>query len=350
MGAARERYGNLEFLDFSANINPLGPPQGVFAAVQEHLPQIIHYPEPGGRELKRVLSRRLGVDEDRLILGNGAVELIYLLAHSLKPRNALIPSPAFSEYTSALNSVGTSVGLIYTQAEEHFRLDPAALDLRGVDILFICNPNNPTGWFMPESDFVKVLSKAQEAHAFVVVDESFMDFVDPARQWRACNYLEQFDRLFVLYSLTKFYAIPGLRLGCGVGSPDFVRRIEGRKDPWNVNSLALAAGMAALKDIEYDELTRHLIEEERNFLAAEIQKIPGLRPFPAAANFMLVHNSGALRGQELVDRLGARGILIRDCTNFPGLGKEYFRIAVKNRSDNCKLIEGLRRALRDTQL
>lgn len=343
--AAKEKYGNLEFLDFSANINPLGPPPGVFEAIRDNIPSIIHYPEPEGKQFKLHLSKRLGVAEEHLILGNGAVELIYLLAHTLAPQTALIPSPTFSEYTSALKSRKTACRLLYTSAAEDFRLDPASLDLKGADILFICNPNNPTGYLLPESDFVQILAKAEQENTFLVVDESFMDFVEVNKQWRASDYLKRSERLFVIYSLTKFYAIPGLRLGCGIGNPALIRQIKARKDPWNVNSLALAAGTAALEDTGFEQSSRSLIKREREFLAFELDKLPGLKPFPAVANFMLVQNLGQVSGLELVDRLGSLGILIRDCSTFPGLNGDFFRIAVKDRESNTGLIDALTKVL-----
>ncbi len=329
----------MEFLDFSANINPLGPPQGVFKAIRDNLAQIVHYPEPEGRELKGLLSRRLGVGVDNLILGNGAVELIYLLAQVLKPAKALIPVPTFSEYGAALNCQDTQIILSYLQPD--FKLNPSSLELTGCDLLVLCNPNNPTGYFLPETDFKAVLARARQERAFVVVDESFMDFVTPSRQWRAFDYLAEYDRLFVLYSLTKFFGIPGLRLGCGIGSSGLVKQLAAHKDPWNVNSLALAAGAAALREPEYEDRSRLLVEQERNFLSYELSRLPGLHPFPAAANFLLVHNRGLIRGRDLVQGLGSKGILIRDCGNFPGLGEEYFRVAVKDRESNSQLLEAL---------
>ncbi len=344
MQSAREQYGDLEFLDFSANINPLGPPQGVFQAIRDNLAQIVHYPEPEGRGLKELLGRRLGIGTENLILGNGAVELIYLLAQALKPAKALIPAPTFSEYGAALECQGAQIRISYLQQD--FRLDPDALELAGCDLLVLCNPNNPTGYFLPEADFRAILDRARQERAFVVVDESFMDFLPPSRQWRAFRYLAEYDRLFVLYSLTKFFAIPGLRLGCGIGSTGLVRELVSRKDPWNVNSLALAAGEAALREPEYEERSRRLIDEEREFLSRELGRLPGLKPYPAAANFLLVQNSGAIRGRDLVHRLGVKGILVRDCGNFPGLGERYFRVAVKDRKSNTRLLQALAQVLK----
>lgn len=306
------------------------------------MPDIIHYPDPSAKALKGLLSKRLGVGGDNLILGNGAVELIYLLAHALKPGGALLPGPTFSEYERALKAVDCEVRRHLLRPEQNFRLDPSELAVRGFDLLVICNPNNPTGNLLPEKDFVNILEMARDMHAFIVVDESFMDFVEPDLQWRAARFLQEYDRLFVLYSLTKFFAIPGLRLGCGIGSPDLIRRMDSLKDPWNVNSLALAAGTAALQDELYELRSRQFIRLERQYLQTELAQLPGLEPLPGNANFLLVHNKGKVTGQVLIDRLGSQGVLVRNCAEFPGLGQHYFRIAVKDRIANKALIAALR--------
>ncbi|HWJ02818.1 MAG TPA: threonine-phosphate decarboxylase CobD [Verrucomicrobiae bacterium] len=339
--AARQVYGDLDFLDYSANINPLGPPPGVFTAIQQNLAQIIHYPDPQGTGLKQALGQRLGVSRENLILGNGAVELIYLLAQALKPQKALIPVPAFSEYAKAIRAVDGTVRYHFLRPEDGFRLTGEDLELEGCDILFVCSPNNPTGQLLAEKDFALILARAEKAGVFVVLDESFMDFVEPARQWRAFKYLNRYSGLFVLYSLTKFYAIPGLRLGCGIGSPTLIQRLYELKDPWNVNSLALAAGRAALTDEAYAVDTRQLIRSEREFLITGLSKLQGLKPVAGEANFILVKNAASLKGGSLVDALGKMGILIRSCSNFPGLGDDYFRIAVHDREKNNKLLHSL---------
>lgn len=332
-------------MDFSANINPLGPPPGVFRAIKENLGQIVHYPDPAGTELKSLLCKRFNIGPECLILGNGAVELIYLVAHALSPRSALIPVPTFSEYTCALEAVQTKIRLHFLQRSEDFRLKANNLTLREGDILFICNPNNPTGQLLPPETFQQILNFAETRRAFVVVDESFMDFVDIQRQWRAVQYVKKYQNLFILYSLTKFYAIPGLRLGCGIGRPDLIERLYRLKDPWNVNSLALVAGEAGLQDGEFGVHTRKYVASERDFLVNELVKIKGLHIFNGTANFLLLENHNAIYGTALVEKLARLGILIRDCGNFPGLGEHYFRIAVKDRESNTKLVRALDQVL-----
>jgi threonine-phosphate decarboxylase len=346
--AAREKYGDLDFIDFSANINPLGPPRGVFEAIDKNIAKIIHYPDPNGWGVKTLLGDKLGVATEQLILGNGAVELVYLLAHALKPRTAFVLEPTFSEYSRALKAVGCQIRHTYLNPLRGFELDINDLELADCDILFLCNPNNPTGSFMSEEDFVRILDLVKKHGTFLVLDESFMDFVALNKQWRSFRYLREYDKLFVLYSLTKFYAIPGLRLGCGIGSPEFIRTLGGMKDPWNVNNLALAAGEAALGDAAYSEMTRQCIETEREFLINDLKKIAQLKVFPGFANFLLIENLGEPNGERLVDALANKGILIRNCGNFPGLGENYFRIAVKDHLSNIKLVSGLKEILTNT--
>lgn len=338
---AMRKYGRRQFIDFSANINPLGPPPGVFKAITNNLQHIIHYPDPLASGLTAGLSRRLQVPVERIVLGNGAAELVHLLAHALRPRQVVIPAPTFAEYARAVSNVGAEITYHYLRQGEDFALKPGRLSLAGCDLLFVCNPNNPTGQFMRQGEFAQILDQARRYNTFVVVDESFMDFVDSAEQWHAYDYLQTYDRLFVLYSLTKFYAIPGLRIGCGVGSPHLVKQLKKLHTPWNINSLALAAAEAALEDADYAALSRRTITTERDYLTRGLKRFNNLTPFPGTANFLLVKHSGEPRVSDLVRELGIRGILIRDCGDFPGLGPQFFRIAVKDRGSNEHLLRCL---------
>ncbi|MDA8442191.1 MAG: threonine-phosphate decarboxylase CobD [Peptococcaceae bacterium] len=339
--AAAELYGTQEFLDFSANINPLGPPQGVFDAIARHTPAIIQYPDPSGHELKLRLSATLGVEPARLLLGNGAVELIYVLAQALRPRRCLLPLPTFSEYARALSAAGSELVYCYLRPDNGFALDPEMLEVEGCDLIVVCNPNNPTGTYLSETVFQQILQLARQQDAYLVVDASFVDFVEPALRWSIAKYLPSYAKLLVLYYLTKFYAIPGLRLGCGMGEPALLARLNECKDPWSVNSLALAAGVAALADLTYPAQTVQLIRQERDFLHAGLQLLPGLQVLPGTANFLLVHNAGPVWGNELVRALGLQGILVRECSNFPGLDGHYFRVAVRQHRDNLRLLAAL---------
>lgn len=347
--AARE-YGlsPRDFLDFSANINPLGPSPAIYEAIRANLWQIRHYPDPDCQEIKSVLSGYLGVDSLCLMIGNGAAELIYLLARVLSIRRALIPVPTFSEYALAVTAAGGEVNYVAADEATGFTLPlDGLLDrLPGVDALFLCTPNNPTGVLIPRRDLEVLLDAAIVHRTMVIVDEAFMDFVPEREEHTSLPMAGKHPGLILLYSLTKFLAIPGLRLGALVAPFRLVQKLTRVRDPWSVNALAQVAGVAGLKDGDYMKATRALVAREREFLFQQLSRLPGLRPYPGAANFLLVDvTATGYSAEELVRQLGFRGILVRSCANFTGLGSGYIRLAVRGREDNLILLETLGRVL-----
>lgn len=343
--AARE-YGIpvREFLDFSANINPLGPSPRAVRALKENLWLISHYPDPDCRELRAALSVHLGVAEECLLVGNGAAELIYLLARVLDIRRALVPAPTFSEYGLAVKSHGGAVRYVPMEPAGGFTLPAARLLhlLPESDALFICTPNNPTGALVERRVLEELLDAAARCGRPVVVDEAFMDFVPERERYTLLPLAGRHPHLVLLYSLTKFFALPGLRLGVLAAPPELVRRLREAKDPWSVNALAQVAGTAGLADAEYMAATRRLVAQERDWLRERLNALPGIRALPGAANFLLVDVAGTgLSSTRLVDLLGRRGVLVRDCANFPGLTGQYIRVAVRRREENRVLVEKL---------
>lgn len=337
-----------DFLDFSANINPLGPSPSVLEALKANLWQICHYPDPDCRELKSALAEHLGVDTRCLLVGNGASELIYLLARVFSFRRVLIPAPTFSEYALAVKAAGGEVNYVFLDpsAGFPFPLEEVLRQLPEVDALFLCNPNNPTGGLVPRRELEALLEAAAAYRAMVIIDEAFMDFVADPQSHTLLSLAGRHPRLILLYSLTKILAIPGLRLGVLAARPDVVRALDRARDPWSVNALAQVAGVAGLQDREYIEATRDMVAREREFLFRELSSLPGLRPFPGAANFLLVDITNTrFAAGELVRQLGLRGILVRNCANFPGLSEGYIRVAVRRRKENLRLLEALREVL-----
>lgn len=347
---AAARYGRRpeEFIDFSASINPLGLSPRVTEALLANIASIVHYPDTACRLARRALAEWLGVDPSCIIVSNGAAELIHLVVGVLPPRRALLAAPSFSEYGAALAARGVALEWIRFDAADGFafRTERWLERLAAADIVFIGNPNNPTGRSVPRDGLLAVVERAAAHGAMVVVDEAFLDFLPDAESRTLVHEAAGRDGVFVIRSLTKFFALPGLRIGCGVGIPGLVERLRRARDPWSVNTLAQVAAVAALGDREYIDRTRSLITEEREYLWQGLRKLPGLRPYPAEANFILIELTGnAPTAAELRDRLGREGVLIRDCADFPGLTPHFFRVAVRRRDENRRLLALLEQAL-----
>lgn len=344
---AAKKYGikTQEILDFSANINPLGPSPRAMEALEEALQEIQHYPEPQAETLRRDLAGVLGLPEECLLLGNGAAELVYALARVLKPTRLLLPAPTFGEYAEGFADV-EKVELPLDPAQNFALPDTSHEKLRAGDLLILCNPNNPTGQLLPEDQLRALLHRVGEVGALLLVDEAFMDFVLPP-----CSLLKnvpQHPHLLVLRSLTKFFALPGLRLGYLAASPSLVQQVQGVLPPWRVNRLAQVAGCASLQDQAYIEHTLQFMEQQKEWLYQELKNLPGLAPLPPAANFILVDCRGSHRkAQEIQDFLGPRGVLIRLCHNFSGLDDYYFRVAVRSPQENRRLLQNLQQLLQD---
>ncbi len=349
--AAEEYRLNLrDILDFSANINPLGPPLTAIRAIKDNLDLIVHYPDPDCRELKAAIRVYLGIDRDNILVGNGSIALIYQLVRMIKPQLALLPSPTFSEYELAIVKNGGRVRFAVLEEERNFALDIEDLIRRSddVDIIFLCNPNNPTGSINTSAELEELINFAESRGIWVVIDEAFMDFIENKDRYSLATRSIRCDNLIVLGSLTKIFALAGLRLGYAVAKQDNIERLAKYTEPWSVNYLAQVAGVSALKDKEYIMRTKDLIRRERKRLWNELSTLRGIKPFPSVANYILVRILKAGRTADMLGKLLARkGILIRDCSSFRSLDERYIRLAVKDREANSKLLKELKYALSD---
>lgn len=330
------------WLDFSANINPLGLSEAVRQAVAAGISQIVHYPDPEGRALKEALADHYGLRREELILGNGAAELLYVFCHAVRPRRVLLPVPSFSEYERAALAAGAEISY-YRLALEHdfaFAVEDLIAALPDHDCVILGNPNNPTGGLLSRGAMGRLAETAKKTSTTVVVDESFLDFCSEEGGYTVRDLVSRLDNLLVLRSLTKFYAIPGLRLGFAAAHPALVKRLEESKDPWNVNLLAQKAGVAALGDHAYQRAARDFVEQEKLWLAEALAAIPGLTVFPPTVNFLLLRLAEPWpAAEEVCTAMRQRGILLRDCSNYPGLDHRYIRAAVRPREENRRLIE-----------
>jgi len=331
--AMRRQGGGMEaLLDFSANINPLGLPESVHRSLIEALPHIIHYPDPESQALKTAISKRFRVDERQIAVGNGAAELIYVLCHMFRPQRVLVPAPTFSEYERAARACGAAVEYLYLSPAEKFTISAESIVQRlpYIDILFLCNPNNPTGQVLPRETVERIIALAEKFKVLVVVDESFLEFLSAEASLSCRSLLPRYANLVIVQSLTKFYALPGLRLGFVLADHAICKMLDKGKDPWNVNSLAQVAGTVALADEAYRAKSLAMIGDAREAFCNKLGAIPGVIPLAGSANFILVNIAGTgFTSIRLREALAQEGILIRDCSNYPGLSAEYIRLAVK---------------------
>ncbi|MDR2006831.1 MAG: threonine-phosphate decarboxylase CobD [Acidaminococcales bacterium] len=336
--------GKTPELDFSANINPLGLSAKVRRAIEDNIAKVVHYPDPAAFELREAISSHYGVWPDTLVLGNGAAELIYLLCHVLRPAKVFLPVPSFGEYERAALAAGAHVEYFYLDAGDCFKIDlkklACALPLGA--LLFMGNPDNPAGNLLPQNGMGDFLAAVREKGCFLAIDESFIDFLPNPEEYTLRRFCAEYDNMAVIHSMTKFFAIPGLRLGFGVFPPMLALRLKGAADSWNVNSLAQAAGKAALSDKAYITESRTLVARLRRELAAALSAFPAVKVFLSPANFLLldIRNTG-LTAKQLCEKLAGRGILIRDCGNYPGLDGGYVRVAVRGQAENEKLLQTL---------
>ncbi|MDD2585887.1 MAG: threonine-phosphate decarboxylase CobD [Syntrophomonadaceae bacterium] len=346
-----EQYGlNIEdILDFSASVSPLGVPEVVLEALKNSLGTVVHYPDPNCLAFRQAVAAELGISSENILAGNGAAELIYLIVQMVLPRCTVIPIPTFSEYEYAVSSVGGNLKYIQLQAEGlnfSISIDDFCKSLRGADLAFICNPNNPTATLFTRNELQKILEAGNANHCLIVVDEAYLDFVQGGSDYSLVNQILDYDNLLILKSLTKIYSLPGLRIGYAIGNKDLINKMNNLRDPWSVNSLAQAAGVAALSEKDYRTRLQELVWKERQYLYEEIKQLPGLRPYFPTANFMLVNTHAAgITAIYLHEILARTGLLIRDCTSFNGMGSYFFRIAVRKHSENMRLIQALDSAL-----
>lgn len=348
---AAQEYGlrKEDFLDYSANINPLGVPQSLKDVLIRNLDNLVNYPDIECTELKQAISRYIGLEESRIIIGNGASEIIFLLFELLKPRKVLIPSPTFAEYSKAAARYGVEIGYFQLKEEEDFILNKKALleELKsGYDALFLCNPNNPTSTLLGKEDLLELLDYARSMNVFVIIDEAFIELTVGANANSILTALEKYKNLFIVRAFTKLFAIPGLRLGFGLGSPETIKKMWEMKIAWSVNSLALAVGEILEDESGYLKKTHEWLESEIARFYNELAKIPGVKVYRPNTNFILLKIlKNELNVKIIRDRMAQKGVLIRDASNFRFLDDKFFRIAIKDRENNERFLKVLKEVL-----
>lgn len=336
----RAEFGR-DALDFSANVSPLGLPAGVAAAITAALPMADRYPDPLCRALRTKLAAAEGVDTAQILCGNGAADLIYRLALALCPRRALLPAPTFAEYAAALETVDCDVQRFLLREENDFAVTDGFVDAidDSTDAVFLCQPNNPTGQLASPGLVEKLLRRCEACRAILAVDECFLDFLPDADRWTAKPLLES-GSLVIFKAFTKLYGMAGVRLGyCLCGDAVLLEKMQAAGQPWAVSSLAQAAGVAALKETAYVDEVRALIAQQRPAMTAGLRAL-GLRVIDGKANYLLFRAPA-----DLNERLRPLGTQVRSCANYPGLGPEWYRTAVRTAPENARLLEIMREVL-----
>ncbi|MGC1308116.1 MAG: threonine-phosphate decarboxylase CobD [Phormidesmis sp.] len=336
-----------ELLDFSASISPLGPPRSVCEAIQAAFSLMGAYPDTNYAELRRALAQHHNVLPEYVLPGNGAAELLTWAARDLAEQTAcVVLNPGFSDYDRALKAFGCVPWQIpffddrsgWENCWEKQVFD-RVLDLSQYGLL-LNNPHNPTGVLFARSRLRSLLPK----FGLAVVDEAFMDFLPPEREQSVIDWVSEFPNLVVIRSLTKFYSMPGLRLGYAVAQPATLQRWQQWRDPWSVNVLAAAAGVAAIQDGDFQRQTWAWLAAANAQLYEGLKSLPGLEPLPGCANFLLVACAFSTTALQLA-LLERYRIYIRDCMSFETLGDRYFRVAVKTRAENQRLIGAIAQIL-----
>ncbi len=345
-----DKYGlsSDEIIDFSASINPLGCPEVVRKAVSEQFNDIQHYPDSQCTDLRKTIAEKIPCNESSVIIGNGSNELFYLIPRALKPAKGVLLQPTFGEFKDAFCNSEVEVIEIINDDNNFPVINTNISRLSSVEdgMIFLCNPNNPTGQLTRREDIIELVNR--NPNRMIVIDEAFMDFVDEDEKYSVIKDAPLMDNLIVVRSLTKFYAFPGLRLGYLVTNESIVNKLMRYKEPWTVNTIAQVAGMAAINDGAFAANTRQYVSGEKAFLYEGMRALNGIQPFKPTVNFILVrieHNG--ITSSEIQNLLLKNNILIRNCSNFVGLDEKYFRVAVKTREDNQKLLNALELVMDD---
>ncbi|MBM0741860.1 threonine-phosphate decarboxylase [Phormidium sp. CLA17] len=341
-------------LDFSASINPLGPPPSAIAAIQAALEDLNAYPDPTYSQLCRAISDFHQISPEWILPGNGSAELLTWAGRELAELDAThLLTPAFSDYRRALTAFGATVE---ERPLKIFRVTNSDLTASSKELcpistihpssiinrlgLLLNNPHNPTGQLFARDEIIPYL----DSFELVVVDEAFMDFLPPGEEQSMIDWVQKYPNLVVLRSLTKFYSLPGLRLGYAIAHPNRIQRWQRWRDPWSVNSLAAAVGSVVLQDTAFQQQTWDWLAATRPKFQQQLASISGLQPLSSTTNFLLVHSDRSVPDLQ-ANLLKRDQILIRDCMSFPELGDRYFRVAIRTAEENQRLIDALNKEL-----
>lgn len=339
-------YRNKINIDFSVNANPLGPQKEVTDAICSTAGDISHYPDIYCEKLIHAISQFEQVPEESVICSNGAAELFFSVVLAVKPKKALLFSPTFSEYERALNTIDTDIFYYELKRENEFQIQEDIVDYitPDLDMMFVCNPNNPTGQAVSKEMLGRITGKCKECGVVLVIDECFIDFLDSPKEYEMKRELKHYPNMLLVKAFTKLFCMPGLRLGYALSSNrELLDKMSLMMQPWNVSVLAQAGGIAALENCgSYIEKTKQMIKKEREHLTKELHGL-GYKVYGSKANYIFFEANEENEEKSLYEKALSAGFLIRDCCNYRGLTKGYYRIAVRTRQENERFITWLRK-------
>lgn len=332
-------------LDLSANINPLGMPEKVKKAIIDNIENYEAYPDPLCRSLRKALAEAHNINEDFIVCGNGAADVIFRLVLSLKPKKAIILAPTFAEYEEALSLNNTEITYYDLKEENNFEIQEDVLESinSDLDVFFMCNPNNPTGVALKKDKVLKIAEKCKENNVILIIDECFSDFLVNEEEYSFVPYLKGYKNVFILKAFTKMYAMAGIRLGYGLSSnTDLINKISNTGQPWSVSTVAEKAGLAALEETEFVKNTKEVIRENRDYLLKELSNL-GFTVYDSMINYILFRSPIS----NLKAKIEEYGILIRSCSNYRNLDDSFYRIAVKSYKDSERFINVLKMIIKE---
>jgi threonine-phosphate decarboxylase len=352
-GAARElACAPDEFVDFSASINPLGPSPRVWKAMSASRHLMRHYPDPDCWDLRQALATSWQVDPEQVVIGNGSMELIDVLPRALGIHRLLVVHPTFSEYAAAMERAGGEVVALYADRRDQYAIpiDRLCRVMKGrhsggsIDGIVVCHPNSPTGQACSVDDLARVAILARRQRLWLVIDEAFADYC-PERS--VLPDAASWPYVIVLRSMTKFYALPGLRVGYAVGTGPAVRRLRQLLPPWSINVLGQVAALAALNDAVYVRKSLEFMARERERFRTLLAALPDCVVMPTYANYFLLELPYGWHARKVAEQLRRIGLLIRDCSSVPGLNSRSIRFAIRTAQDNDRLMQAFSRLLLD---
>ena len=358
--AHEQRVEPYDVIDFSANINPLGPSQHGLSALESQLRYISHYPDATNDDILNAIADIYGMNKNQIVVGNGAAELLYAICRLPGYTGAFVPAPGFSEYKAALEASRIPIRDIYYRPREdehgkpyfevpYLALETFAAELKGQDgriIVFLGNPNNPDGTLLDKNHIRTIASMLKDANSLLVIDESFIDFVGndtlQDNEYSMRSLVNEFDNIIVVHSFTKFYAVPGLRIGAAFSNPLIIEQLNSFIPTWSVNTLAQSYTEAALNDVEYVKRTKQVLHEEQLFMHNSLDTIDGITVYPPSANFILFHiEQEGITAESINEALKKYNMIVRNCDSYMGLNNQWVRVAIKDHDTNVKLVEKL---------
>ena len=358
--AHEQRIEPYEVIDFSANINPLGPSQRGLSALEAQLRYISHYPDATNDDVLNTIADTYGMNKNQIVVGNGAAELLYAICRLPGYTGAFVPAPGFSEYKEALEASQIPVRDIYYRLREddngkpyfevpYLALETFSAELKGQDgriIVFLGNPNNPDGTLLDKNHIRTLASMLKDANSLLVIDESFIDFVGndtlQDNKYSMRSLVNEFDNIIVVHSFTKFYAVPGLRIGAAFSNPHIIDQLNTFIPTWSVNTLAQAYTQSALNDVEYVKRTKQVLHEEQHYMYNALDAIAGITIYTPSANFILFHiEQEGVTADSINEALKKHNMIVRNCDSYMGLNSQWVRVAIKDHDNNVRLVDTL---------